>query len=343
MAKMVRMLKLGKQKNSFMKYLNKFVKIKSGLERIVLFMVLFLLMCHILTWFWLILWNIETDSYLTWIWVKNYQDLNNFDLYIRAFYFTVTTIATVGFGDISPTTSIEMWFAIWVMLTGVWAFSYATSVLSSFLTNFDETTVAIKEKTEALNEIRDTYSIGPGLYEELRQAIHYGTTKEIHKVVDFIDSLPHRLKIELSTKIHREIVMNIPFLKDKSKDFVSFIGPYLIPMRSKENEIIFYEGEPCSKMYFLSKGMIGFILPEFKNAVYLLIEVGDYFGHLEVDSTLQNKDKPKRKFTAMALNTCEMMILSISSLKGKFNNNINLDIRDFYPEIFKEIMDKNDK
>ena len=277
---MVRMLKIGKQKGSLMKYLNKFVKIKAGLQRIILFMVLFILMCHILTWFWLILWNIETDDYLTWIWVKNYQNLETFDLYIRAFYFTVTTIATVGFGDISPTTSLEMWFAIIVMLTGVCAFSYATSVLSSFLTNFDETTVAIKERTEALNEIRDAYNIGPGLYEELRQAIYYTTTKEVHKVVEFIESLPHRLKLELSTKIHREIIMNIPFFKNRTSEFVSFIGPYLRPMRNKENEFIFNEGDPCTKMYFVSKGMVGFVLPEFKNTVYLVIEPGDFFGHL---------------------------------------------------------------
>lgn len=316
MVKMVRMLKIGKQKSSLMSYLNKFVKIRAGLERIILFIILFLLMCHILTWFWLILCNIEEQEYLTWIWVKNYQDLETFDLYIRAFYFTVATIATVGFGDISPTTSIEMWFGIIVMLIGVCAFSYATSVLSSFLTNFDENTVAIKERTEALNEIRDAYNIGPGLYEELRQAINYTTTKEVHKVVEFIESLPHRLKLELSTKIHREIIMNIPFFKKRTSEFVSFIGPYLIPMRNKENDFIFKEGDLCTKMYFVSKGMIGFVLPEFKNTVYLVIEPGDYFGHLELDPDQLESSKTKRKFSAMALNTWELMILSISGLKG---------------------------
>ena len=203
------------------------------------------------------------------------------------------------------------------MLTGVCAFSYATSVLSSFLTNFDETTVAIKERTEALNEIRDAYNIGPGLYEELRQAIYYTTTKEVHKVVEFIESLPHRLKLELSTKIHREIIMNIPFFKNRTSEFVSFIGPYLRPMRNKENEFIFNEGDPCTKMYFVSKGMVGFVLPEFKNTVYLVIEPGDFFGHLEIDPVLFENSKVKRSFSAMALNTCELMILSIQGLRGK--------------------------
>jgi hypothetical protein len=38
----------------------------------------------------------------TWIARKGYLDLSNQDLYIAAVYFTVTTITTVGFGDIAP-------------------------------------------------------------------------------------------------------------------------------------------------------------------------------------------------------------------------------------------------
>ena len=32
--------------------------------------------------------------------MSGFQDLGDYELYVTAFYFTVTTIVTVGFGDI---------------------------------------------------------------------------------------------------------------------------------------------------------------------------------------------------------------------------------------------------
>ena len=270
LVKMLRMIKIAKQKSSFMKYLNRFVKVKAGIERIMMFMVLFVLMCHIIACFWIILINLEQEDYATWIYTKMYQDMDNFDIYVRSLYFTVTTITTVGFGDITPQTSIEMIFAVIVMICGVGVFSYATSALSTFLSTFESTTASLKEKIDTLNGLRDMYNIGPALYEELRQSIYYEAKKDVTHVIEFIDSLPNRLKLELSAKIHREIVNNIPFCKNRSNEFVSFIGPFLKPDRTLESEYIYHEGDPATKMYFIARGIVGFVLPEFRNIVYLI-------------------------------------------------------------------------
>ena len=253
---MLRMIKLAKQKSSFMKYLNRFVKVKAGIERIILFMILFVLMCHIIACFWIILLNLETDDYATWIYTKMYQDMSDSDIYIRSLYFTVTTITTVGFGDITPQTTLEMIFAVIVMICGVGVFSYATSALSTFLSTFENTTASLKEKIDTLNGLRDMYNIGPALYEELRQSIYYEAKKDVTHVIEFVDALPYRLKLELSAKIHREIVTNIPFCKNRSNEFVSFIGPFLKPDRTLESEYIYHEGDPVTKIYFIAKGIL---------------------------------------------------------------------------------------
>jgi len=57
------------------------------------------------------------------------------DLYITSFYFTVTTIMTVGYGDITANSSIEKVICIMLMLIGVVAFSYANNAISSIITN----------------------------------------------------------------------------------------------------------------------------------------------------------------------------------------------------------------
>ena len=56
---------------------------------------------------------------------------DNSDIYAIAFYWTIATITTVGYGDISGTNILEMVFASIIMLIGVIAFSFANGTLSS--------------------------------------------------------------------------------------------------------------------------------------------------------------------------------------------------------------------
>lgn len=73
-----------------------------------------------------------------WIHDNGYTEFSKFELYTVAYYFTVTTITTVGYGDISASGTFERIIAIILMMGGVFAFSFATGTLSSILLSFDE-------------------------------------------------------------------------------------------------------------------------------------------------------------------------------------------------------------
>lgn len=57
------------------------------------------------------------------------------ELYITSFYFTITTIVTVGYGDITAVSVPEKITAVFLMITGVIAFSFATGTLASIIQN----------------------------------------------------------------------------------------------------------------------------------------------------------------------------------------------------------------
>jgi len=63
--------------------------------------------------------------------------LDDGHLYLASFYFIMTTITTVGFGDIAATNATEAICAIFIMIIGVLAFSFASGSLSSIMGNYD--------------------------------------------------------------------------------------------------------------------------------------------------------------------------------------------------------------
>ena len=71
----------------------------------------------------------------SWIYYFNFEDLSDSELYVTSFYFTVTTIMTVGYGDITAKSMPEKLLCILLMLIGVIAFSFATGLISSIITN----------------------------------------------------------------------------------------------------------------------------------------------------------------------------------------------------------------
>jgi hypothetical protein len=117
------------------------------------------------------------ESKNNWIYQGGFQDLEDYELYITSFYFTVTTIVTVGFGDIHAYSVGEKVLCILLMLIGVISFSFATGALSSIISNYDSSQAKLKEKIATLNEIKNDYKIGPELYDDLMKTLKYDHSK----------------------------------------------------------------------------------------------------------------------------------------------------------------------
>lgn len=113
-----------------------------GMERLLVFILTFFFMCHLCSCFWIIIpsmyYTKETKFEGTWLssFVPD-PYTNHFQIYVVSFYWTITTITTVGYGDISGTNNPERIFCCIVMVIGVIAFGFANGTLASIMTNYD--------------------------------------------------------------------------------------------------------------------------------------------------------------------------------------------------------------
>ena len=63
--------------------------------------------------------------------------LDTWPLYWTSFYYSITTITTVGYGDLHAVSVLERGLSIIIEIMGVIAFSFATGSLSSIMQNQD--------------------------------------------------------------------------------------------------------------------------------------------------------------------------------------------------------------
>jgi hypothetical protein len=133
------------------------------------------------------------------------------DLYVTSFYFTTTTILTVGYGDISAVNMSEKILCIILMIIGVISFSFATGSLSSIIANYDQFEAVLQEKISTLNAIQIEYSIDPVLYNKCEKSLRYDHSKKSKDFINFLDELPQKIKLELAMEIHKRLYESIKF------------------------------------------------------------------------------------------------------------------------------------
>jgi len=87
----------------------------------------------------------------------------------------MTTIATVGYGDTTPTTAAEQIYAMFIMVAGVTFFTLLSGALASIMTTHDQQTIERKEKMLFLNTIKVKSKISDQLYDQIKKAIYFNS------------------------------------------------------------------------------------------------------------------------------------------------------------------------
>lgn len=110
-----------------LKVFSKLLNVPKGFDRLIFFFAMFLILSHTVSCLFVIISSVDEENWMTGF--LEIEDYTAFDYYTLSFYWTITTITTVGYGDISATTTAERWFCAFAMIIGVISFSFANGSL----------------------------------------------------------------------------------------------------------------------------------------------------------------------------------------------------------------------
>ena len=250
------------------------------------------MVCHIVACLWVFFASFSTDFKDTWMDTDEIRELETSGLYLTSMYWTMTTISTVGYGDISATNNIERIFCIITMLAGVILFNMAASIFTKLLQTYDTTNANFQEKVVILNRIYKDFFMPLKLYERVKKSLKYKQKKDIDDMAEFLEDLPQGLRLEVSLFVHESTYRKIIFLKDRSSSFIAWICPLLKPQLNSEDQYVYFEGDEICNVYFLKDGVCGFVLPRYNNIKYVNYNVGCHFGFIDILGSILKHEIP---------------------------------------------------
>ena len=199
MSRLIRILKIIKERNKILRYFNEIFKLNTGVQRVSVAILLIMIFCHIFACLWYVLNDLESEGdYEIWLYKNNLQDLGIMDLYLASLYFTVQTVVTVGYGDLHCYSTYERLFASGLMLIGVFVYSFAIGSLTSLISSLDQRNANYNKSMAVLSHIQKEYHLNTELFVKIKNHLKYGQNYEKnHKKL--IEELPVSLRTEVNS------------------------------------------------------------------------------------------------------------------------------------------------
>lgn len=270
-------------------YLIHFYKIFAVIRVLVYYM----LLIHIGSCLWILTYLTEKKQFKNDHWVNN-MNISEDDfttIYISSYYFCLTTLLSVGYGDIRPFNNKERYFAIIFMAIGVLFYSFLVTLISSVVVKRETKRAMFSQKLAILDNLNSSYNIDDKLYTRIYNTISHSTEQFNADKLLVVESLPSNLKDAVLLTIYDKRIKGLDFLYNvKDKNFVLVTCGLLNTQVYDKNCKIIQAYQRITEVYFIIKGEITLCLDEeydcykiakiFKREHFMdyLIDKGDYYS-----------------------------------------------------------------
>ena len=202
---------------------------------------------------------IGKHTYSNWILRTGAQNESIFYVYIESLYFLITTLTTVGYGDIVCNSFGERLFHILLLAVGSIFYSYIISTIGNYIKNDSHAKITLNNNLNILENIRIAYPHMPfKLYKNVRKYLESkSNSQEKNDVNSLIDTLPFTLKNTILFTMYKSVIKNFKFFKkNDNSEFIAQVLTNFIQVISKKNEFLVYEGEMLEEIIFIKDGRI---------------------------------------------------------------------------------------
>ncbi len=194
-----------------------------------------------------------------WILITGTINKSLYYQYATSLYWAITTMITVGYGDITPNTANEKVCVMVCMLVSCVMFAYIVGSIGNLITRASELADKMRMQMVNINKFLAYRRIPKEVRNKIRKYLEYAMEEKQKLHMDeseLMGLLSTPLQDELNIYFHGSFLNKCPVFEDFPIDFLSYLTFFLQPEHFSIGDSIFEEDEPGSKMYFVVKGRI---------------------------------------------------------------------------------------
>ena len=270
------------------KYVSDFFKklrLPISLGLVLLFALKLLIMIHISNCFWI---SFAYDNQTNWIVNIGLENGSYTDLYVSACYFVLSTIFTVGYGDIKSVNFKERLFNTFLMVFGIFFYTLAVSSLSSYVYKQGENEKIYDELIVTLEELKTKFNLKPSYMLKVKTFLNQRLIINNEDISQLLKDLPLSIRRDFLFTMYQDEMLKFRFLnRIYNKDILIQVLLLLKSQSFNRNDYIIEEKKQLDEMIFVKRGKITL---EKKINISKLLE-GNIFDFIKSRLDLQNEKK----------------------------------------------------
>ncbi|MBF0161881.1 MAG: cyclic nucleotide-binding domain-containing protein [Magnetococcales bacterium] len=206
-----------------------------------------------------IYWLTLTINTVACVWVVLYPSdgsMDNLSFFNRALYWSVTTLSSTGYGDITPTDNAGRILAATVMLLGVLFNGFIIASLSSIVIQANAYRLKQQEKLVNLASFFNQFKVPQDLQNAIFSYYAHSATEKAVNSKEIIDSLPEDFQKKVLHRINMHMIEQVPLFKGTSPECLSAFAHVLISEIFNPGQDIIEYGTIGQEMFFLQHGIV---------------------------------------------------------------------------------------
>ena len=258
------------------------------------------------------------QSYPNWITHINVENKSFYIKYITSFYFLMTTMTTVGYGDIVCISPIERIFHIILLAIGTIIYTFVVSKIGNYLRDQSHEQIKLSNDLNILETIRVSYPTMPfKLYFKIKShLLNISKKKKKTGISTLINGIPDTIKNELLFKIYEKEINKFSIFKNvNNSNFILQVLTSFIPITLKKEEILLLEGEVVENIIFVKDGRLSMEMSVDLKEPYSSIQ-----RYLEFNFKAITKNELKSPHNLERINTLIKINKNYNDLKQQIDN-----------------------
>ncbi|XP_027916529.1 potassium channel AKT1-like [Vigna unguiculata] len=227
------------------------------------------------------------DPKKTWIGstMDNFLQHSLWSRYVMSIYWSITTLTTVGYGDLHPVNSREMTFDIFYMLFNLGLTAYLIGNMTNLVVHGTSRTRKFRDTIQAASNFAQRNQLPHRLQDQMlaHLCLKYRTDSEGLQQQETLDSLPKAIRSSISHYLFYSLIDKVYLFHGVSNDLLFQLVSEMKAEYFPPKEDVILQNEAPTDFYILVTGAVELVV--LKNGVEQVVgeaKTGDLCGEIGV-------------------------------------------------------------